>query len=413
MQLEQLSVFDLPQIVDYNDRLEHGRIYCKIDTLSFVFNETTVNHVLRWLNLNDSVNEILKTMTPINSGRYPKFLFSFNGIFIEIPQFDLYNIDKSIPAFDVLCKEIRIAMGGHALDYLRSIGIDFYEHRFKDPDLGPSGHFHCTRCDWAYDFVDYKPEFLDTLIDYVQNNTLPSGRVPVANTAFGYTLRLGSSEKTLYIGATSSKKLLRCYDKRLQFLHPDLGILTQAPYGQCESWFRIEWQLRKDVAHSYLFSLDKKTGAYNDFISVLKEIFETYSFADPTFDNRYGPRPVVGFWQEFLPWSEISGRIIQNAKYVQPTNRVEKVTRFIEGSCLRSILLYLQIYGKKGLEDQLEAYLRSFDFENDLVDPSSANRRNCYLGMVLEVCEITGIEIPRENTHNGVYIDMGRFHVSL
>lgn len=413
MQIEQLSVFDLPQIVDYNDRLEHGRIYCKIDTLTFMFNDCTINMILRWLKLNDSVGEFLQSMYSQNSGMVSMFIFTCFDIRIEAAQIGFYNVDKSIPMFDVLCPQIRLHLGGKALDYLRSIGVDFYNHRFVEPDLGSIGTFHCTRVDWAFDFVDYKPEFLDTLIDYVQNNSLPSGRVPVANTAYGYTLRLGSSEKTLYIGATSSEKVLRCYDKRMQLYNVDTGLWSQAPYGDCDSWFRIEWQLRNAPGHKSLFSKDPDSGEYNTFITMLKQIFTVYSFSDPNFDNNHGPRPVVDFWQQFLPWEEISSKIVQNAKYVQPTNRVAKVTNFIEHSALRSIILYLLIYGKEGLVRKCEEYLRSFDFEKDIFDPTSANRRSVFLSMVEEIYEITGIKLPMFNDHNGPYIDSGRIHLSL
>lgn len=414
MQIEQLSVFDLPQIVDYNDRLEHGRIYCKIDTLTFMFKDCTINMILRWLKLNDSVGEFLQSMYSQNSGMVPKFIFSCFDIRIEAAQIGFYNVDRSIPMFDVLCPEIRLYLGGSALDYLRSIGVDFYDYRFVQPDLGSIGTYHCTRCDWAFDFVDYKPEFLDTLIDYVQNNSLPSGRVPVANTAFGYTLRLGSSEKTLYIGSPTSDKVLRCYDKRMQLYNVDTGLWSQAPYGDCDSWFRLEWQLRNSSAHKTLFSKDPDTGEVNSFITMLKQIFAVYSFSDPTHDNSHnGSRPVVDFWQKFLPWEEISSKIIQNAKYVQPTNRVTKVTNFIEHSALRSIILYLLIYGKEGLVRKCEEYLRSFDFEKDIFDPTSANRRSVFLSMVEEIYEITGIKLPMFNDHNGPYIDSGRIHLSL
>lgn len=412
MQLEQLSVFDLPQIVDYNDRLEHGRIYCKIDTLTFMFKDCTINMVLRWLRLTDSVGEFLQSMYRQDSGMIPKFIFTFSDIRIEAAQIGFYNVDRSIPMFDVICPEIRLYLGGNALDYLRSIGVDFYDHRFVVPDLGPSGFYHCTRCDWAFDFVDYKPEFLDTLIDYVQNNSLPSGRVPVANTAFGYTLRLGSSEKTLYIGSPTSDKVLRCYDKRMQLYNVDTGLWLQAPYGECNSWFRLEWQLRNSSAHKTLFSKDPDTGECNSFITMLKQVFDVYSFSDPTYDNTHGPRPVVDFWQKFLPWEEISSKIVQNAKYVQPKNRVDKVKYFVEKVAVRNILEYIAVYGLDSFIAVLEEYLRSMDFERDVYDPSAANRRAAFLSHLEEIYEVTGIKLPFSNEHNGLYIDSGRIHIS-
>lgn len=146
---------------------------------------------------------------------------------------------------------------------------------------------------------------------------------------------------------------------------------------------------------------------------MLKQLFSVYSFSDPSHDiNHYGPRPVVDFWQQFLPWEEISSKIVQNAKYVQPKNRVDRVKYFVEKVAVRNNLEYIAVYGLDGFLDIHEKYLRSMDFERDLIDPSSTNRRHAFLSHLEEIYEVTGIRLPTFNDHNGLYIDSGCIHIS-
>lgn len=408
--IEQLSYFDMPSLFSYEEEFDDGHIFPKIDTLTFVFKDTTVNHILRWLRQDDSVGEFFNSMYRQDSGLTPSFIFCFNQIRIEAAQVGYYHSTREIPMFDVVCPSIRLYLGGDALDYLRGCGIDFYDYRFEVPDLGPIGSYHCTRVDWAFDFINYKPEFLDQLIEFLQNNELPSGRVPLLKSAIKYSLKLGS-EKTVYLGSVQGSKLLRCYDKKKQYYNPETRLWMQCPYGDCDSWYRIEWQLRNNDAHGTLFSRDADSGQINTFESILKSIFDYYQFTASEHDvNHDGPRPDLKFWQTLLPWEEIKGRIVQNAKYVQSVDRVQKVTTFFENSALRSYMLYLFIYGQEALNKVCEEYLRSMDFEKDFEDPTAARRRGTFFSMIEEISEITGTKIPLERDGNGLYIDFGRVH---
>lgn len=408
--IEQLSYFDLPSLFSYEEDLPGGHIYPKIDTLTFVFKDTTINRILRWLKLDDSVGEFIQSLYKQDSGLVPSFVFTYNNIRIEAAQIGFYHSDLETPMFDVVCPSIRLYLGGEALDYLRSLGIDFIDYRWNVPDLGPIGAYHCTRVDWAFDFVDYKPDFLDQLITFLQNNELPSGRVPLKKSAIKYSLKLGS-EKTVYLGSTQGSKLLRCYDKKKQYFNPDTGLWVQCPYGDCESWYRIEWQLRNDDAHGTLFSRDVVNNKSFEFEDILKSIYEYYQFTCSDHDVFHnGARPDLGFWQTFLPWDEVKCRIVQNAKYVQSTDRVQKVTTFFEHSALRNYMLYMLIYGQVALNQKCEEYLRSMDFENDIEDPTSAKRRQAFFSMVEEVYQITGNKIPSSRDGNGLYLDFGRLH---
>lgn len=405
MQIEQLSMYDLMEVqrsYDFAD-LDGGHIYPKIDTLTFVFNDCTINQVLSWIKLDDYVGEFLNSRFVQDGGLGRKFVFVFNNVRVEAHWLALYNADPMTPVFDIVCPDIRLYLGGEALDYLRSLGIDFIDHRFVVPDLGTAGTFHCTRCDWAFDFVDYKPDFLDHLIEHLQNNSLPSGRVPLKNSAIKYSLKLGD-QKTVYLGSTQGSKLLRCYDKKLQYYNFDLGLWSQDPYGDPESWYRIEWQLRNMDAHSLLFSRDKETGECNDYLSVLKQIFLYYSFTVADHDvNNYGPRPSVEFWQTFLPWEEITSKIVQNAKYVQSKSRAEKVKTFVEGPALRAIIEYITFYGKDAFNDVCREYLKNCHFMKDLIDPTAEKRRNALLSQLEELQHDMDVKIPDDNIKSGLY----------
>lgn len=417
MLVEQLSVFDLPFDVESSD-LDHGCVYPKLDWITLIFRGTTINHVLKWLNVDDTVNEFLRSLYRVDGGLVPSFIFSYNHIRLEASQIGFFKSDPDTHMFDVVVPSIRLELSGEALDYLRSIGIEIYDYRFTQYDFGNGlvdvyncEEVHCTRCDWAYDFVDYKPEFLDTFIDFLQSNSLPSGRVPLRSTksALKYSLKLGA-EKTIYLGSGKSSKLLRVYDKKLQYFDEDLNVWKKAPYGACDSWFRIEWQLRDQVAHSFLFSYED--GKYNTYESVLRQIFENYAFGDASQDARYRKRNPVAFWSELLPWEELSNRIIQNAKFVRVKTRAERCDNYWKGSCIRNNILHSSFFGVEYEDEILEDYLKSLHYYNDLIDPSTPRKRDQFMSdlAALKQCN-PDYEVPREPNPNGLYIaDDGWFH---
>lgn len=385
MQFEQLTIdqqrYDsiLPSVKFYsldND----GKIYCKVDWLTAIFQNCSLNDVLAWLKLEGCVSDFCAATLEQSRGYDQVFKFIYNGIMLETSTFNFYGQDLSIMLFDVVVPKIRLELSGSALDYLRSKGVDMTSYRFVPPKLPDGGSYHFTRCDFAYDFINYMPEFVDQLIDHINRNRLPSERVPLASTkgAIGCRVVTGG-QKTVYLGSPQSDKMLRVYDKRMEQM--DLATQTYKrpnPYNDPQSWFRIEWQTRNRLAHD--LTLDQT----QDFKSILKLIFEKYAFADGQMNGKNGARKAVDFWLKLFDWQEVEKRIIQNAKYVQCESPEEKLVKSFESVMIRTFILYYSLMGKEGLQAAIDRYIGSLY----LPDPVSQRRQLAFLNKLNELSEL-------------------------
>lgn len=320
MQFEQLNIDTqygvIPQPFSYRTLDNDGKIYCKIDWMTVIFEKCTLNHVLKWLKLDNCVSEFCESVYEQSRGYDVLFKFLYNGIILETSKFGFFE-GQATSTFDTVVPKIRLELSGSALDYLRSINVDMDTYRFVVPELPEGGGYHFTRVDWAYDFVNYMPGFVDKMIDHCHTNALPSGRIPLASTkgAIGCRIVTGG-QKTVYLGSPQSDRMLRVYDKRMQHVDLSTGAYKKSnPYGNPDSWYRIEWQTRNKTAHAYAIGTDDK-GNHADFKSILYDIFEKYAFADGTYDARRSKRPPVEFWKMLFNWKEIESRIIQNANFV-------------------------------------------------------------------------------------------------
>ena len=347
MNLEQISIDDiLNKNVDYvHDDHQCCGVYPKLDWLTFMFNDCSLNDVFYWLNLDTYSDEIAQSLFTTVFCAQDNVTFTYCGIRIDVNRYAYYNVTDSV--FDYPFEKIRVDLSGSGLDYLRSLGWDFYEFRFTRPFVSSSGAgcYHLTRCDFAFDFVNYKAGFVDQLIDFCNNNMLPSGRVPIISdkrSAINFEFRKGK-QKTVYLGSKNSAKLLRVYDKRLQYINGDTGIyVSDNPYNNPDSWFRIELQTRDKFANDLLLSIEN--GVYNTFEDILKYIFDSFAFADAKVDGNYNKRQPVDFWLKLFPWEEVKTKIIQNAKYVQPKTPDAQLDDF-EDRYTKQLICVLARYG--------------------------------------------------------------------
>lgn len=395
MQFEQITIdqqrFEQPQQITYHSLDNQGKIYCKIDWLTAIFENCSMNQILEWLKLGDCVSDFCAAAFEQSRGYDQVFKFVYNGIMLETSTFNFYGQDMSVMLFDVICPRIRLEISGGALDYLRSIGVDMNSYRFVRPNLPEGGSYHFTRCDFAYDFINYMPEFVDQLIDHINRNRLPSERVPLASTkgAIGCRVVTGG-QKTVYLGSPQSDKMLRVYDKRME--QSDLNTRTYKrpnPYNDPESWFRIEWQTRNRLAHD--LTLDQT----QDFKSILKIIFDKYAFAEGNGGKNYcRNRQAVDFWLKLFNWQEVEKRIIQNAKYVVCESPEEKLIKSFETGMIRSFILYLTLMGKEGLQEACNRYLASLY----LPDPVSERR---YLAFLNKLNNLDSIELGSSSPEKG------------
>lgn len=395
MQFEQLTFdqlrFEQPQQITYHSLDNQGKIYCKIDWLTVIFENCSMNQILDWLKLGDCVSDFCAAAFEQSRGYDQVFKFVYNGIMLETSTFNFYGQDMSVMLFDVICPKIRLEISGGALDYLRSIGVDMNSYRFVRPNLPEGGSYHFTRCDFAYDFINYMPEFVDQLIDHIHRNRLPSERVPLASTkgAIGCRVVTGG-QKTVYLGSPQSDKMLRVYDKRME--QSDLNTRTYKrpnPYNDPESWFRIEWQTRNRLAHD--LTLDQT----QDFKSILKIIFDKYAFAEGNGGKNYcRHRQAVDFWLKLFDWHEVEKRIIQNAKYVLCESPEEKLIKSFESVMIRSFILYYTLMGREGLQKAIDRYLAS------LYSPDQVSERR-FLAFLNKLNNLDSVELGSSSPEQG------------
>lgn len=404
MQFEQLNIdsqiFDRPMQITYRTLDNDGKIYCKIDWLTVMFFDCSMNHVLSWLHIDDCVSDFCAGAFQQSRGYDEVFKFIYNGVMLETSSFNFYGEDMSVSIFDTVVPKIRLELSGSALDYLRSIGVDMDSYRLVKPVLPDGGSYHVTRCDWAFDFINYKPEFIDCLIDHINTHKLPSERIPLASTKGAISCKLVTcGQKTIYLGSPQSDRMLRIYDKRMQYLN--LASQTYCkpnPYGDPSSWFRIEWQTRNRFANDLTLSVSP-SGEFNDFKSILKMIFEKYAFADGQMDARNKARCAVDFWLKLFDWKDIESRIIQNANFVEYESPEEKVIKSFESIMMRTFLFYYSLVGKEEFEKRANAYLKSLELPD-----SVSHRRN--LAFLNRLNQLDSLMLSPDSS--GLYNFLGR-----
>lgn len=413
MQFEQLNidsqVFDRPMQITYRTLDNDGKIYCKIDWFTVMFFDCSMNHVLSWLHMDDCVSEFCAAAFQQSRGYDEVFKFIYNGVMLETSSFNFYGEDMSVSIFDTVVPKIRLELSGSALDYLRSIGVDMDSYRLVKPQLPDGGSYHVTRCDWAYDFINYCPEFIDQMIDHINIHKLPSERIPLASTKSAISCKLVTGgQKTIYLGSPQSDRMLRVYDKRMQSINLQTGTYVKAnPYGDPDSWFRIEWQTRNKLANELALSVTP-TGEFNDSKSILKMIFEKYAFADGQMDARNKARGAVDFWLKLFDWKDIESRIVQNAKYVEYESPDEKIIKSFESVMIRTFMFYYTLLGREGVEKACNKYLASLNQG----DPVSRRRLLAFYNK-LNNLSISG-NIPSDaRSTSGLWNNCGRLFFHL
>lgn len=401
MKVEQFTIDDLcGSGVEYAN-LSMSGIYSKIDWLTLMFSNVSVNYVFEFLGLLDDFTDSKKEVYHAN-GLYDKVVIVYNGIRVDVDNFYFYHFEEGETVFDHVCPSIRLDLSGSALDYLRSLNWDFYAVRA----LSDVSHrnYHITRIDWAFDFVNYKPDFMDKLIKHLEENQLPSGRVPLISTkgAVKYTLKTGS-ERTVYLGATKSDNLLRIYDKRLESLDKERQTYVKPnPYCNPESWFRIELQMRKASAHGY--AMPGSNGELRSFEEMLKFVFDHYAFADGNVDIYHQKRTATCFWQDLFPWEEVRHRIIQNAKYVLPKTREQRITETFESTQIRNVIDYIYVNGWEGFFKAIKKYMTFMSPVADLRIPNAYKRRMAFYSILNECSR----SLPCLNDGHGLWNNCGQ-----
>lgn len=367
------SLFQQITLSDIGDQLGDERIYSKIDNVTIMFKDCKINDVLKFIKCDGLISEFFQAWFETYSNQSDIIQFNYNGCRVEVRKGYLYGMQHDVNIFFRILPEIRLELTGTGLDFLRSIGI-IPETYFRDPIHYPGerSNFHLTRIDFAFDLINYAPELIDTLIKHINEQKTDTDRLVIygKSSSLVYKIKTGG-EKTVYLGSTSSQRMLRIYDKRLQYVDRRTGTYVKDnPYSNPDSWIRIEMQCRKDIANQLCFAENM------NMESIFKYIYENYCFAIGT--TTYNRVPCE-WWSKLLDWSKIP-RIIQNFDKVQYKDpRVAAVDSFYSRN-MSSYLLTSSIldadYGKEGMNNLIYDYL---SFVNSSESESALRIKNSIL----------------------------------
>lgn len=247
-------------------------------------------------------------------------LFNYNNVRFKILIQDFNSIFKGVSLgvdfFDVPCK-ITLDISGSGLEYLRSINSTIEDQLTTEDLFGyvnddqtcddPVLRAHVTRCDFAYDFVNCHNDNFREMFSVCSELQLKGIKlIPCiySNAASSYSIRMGSSENTLYLGKTNSHRLLRIYDKFLErtvkdkkYNHDNLYFVESEKRKdsnfELKSWWRIEYQLRYREAGAALY------GCGNDLWRVFRDVCTRYCLAYPKHADYQHMKPIKCFNEAF------------------------------------------------------------------------------------------------------------------
>ena len=414
-----LSIDKIPQAAYYN----HGgvipnksMIYCKLDYWSAVFSDCCCSDIAKLLHIEESMPEFLGQSYLVPTATMMYFMFRYRDIKLFIPAIILqglgYTLEKNsiqdVSIFDLHFDKIKVDISGDGLIYLRDwwkkkeikkdvddllrtmyirqkqIEVDT-NGEIKDVDLNTMpftgecdlitadrGSYHVTRCDVAYDLVNYQKNFISEVYTYLyllQESGITRVRCGGKPSGLKYSLNSGSHAKTVYLGTPQSENLLRIYDKRLEFTDDNGMWKNPCPYGDdVESWIRIELQLRDKTAQSILYS-NQSSSLYEWFICVFHWIYDRYAFADCDYSKVGTPFKPESFWADLFKWDEIT-RLIQNLHYVEsPKDLEKKNTNYVEGIAYINNFLYEARFGKNYRVHRLNEQREEWEKLRESEDP--------------------------------------------
>ena len=355
---------------------QSAKIRFLIDTYSSVWKDCSVRTILHFLQLDGCLDDFIGSGHRVTDAVYSTSLkLRYRDILLEIPYFEYLAIKGPDGELDPekfkdhKFSSIRLHISGTGLNQLRQIGINCEEYfRVSPEDLDLP--FHVTRVDIAFDFVNFKPEFIDQCFRFLDDpkKLTPSGRLAVVALPGGMSFKtVRGDQKTIYIGAPTSERYLRIYDKLLERTKSNGGVFNDLDFDGkttgIKSWTRIEWQLRKEKAARILYSDDTGMDLSIFYLKILREIFEFYSFRDCELtSSRDDHIEVAEFWKTFFNWQEIE-KLNQSVILYNKIDPLQKNKNFIEGIARKQLLTYVMLYKESGLL----LFLR--DAFNDLMQP--------------------------------------------
>lgn len=371
-----------------------GCIKTKIDWFTAVFEDCTISDIL--VNFPDLASRITGDFTSVWSqhflvsrGYCSEVCFSIEGASFMVRFDDVYKDldDKTdaFEAFNTVFRRIRLDMSGKCLDNFRAMGYNVDVDLWKPFELPETAAYHVTRCDFAFDLLDYQENFYhDTIAALRQYGDEEMGTVGVIGfqRAMKYQVNYGASS-IIRFGSSNSDKQLRIYDKDKQLR---LTNKVQTQYQYEKSWIRIELQARREHAHGLLY------GENANFESVFKFIFQNYGIRQ----GRGMDSGAIKAWTDLFDW-EVIPTIIQNANFVNKISQIEKATDFIKNVALKSILVYVSHHGLAALTRLIQDEFLRLQGLSD--DPNNVRR----LSLILASCMMDDLKLPSHLYRQGSF----------
>lgn len=333
-------------------------IYSKLDWFTCMAYGVSFKDIFLALEIDEGYwQDFLNEPFQRNMGYVTKQVYSVNGINIEFTTDDNEKLLSCENIFEEKINEIRLDITGKGLDWLRTFcDID---SKLRDPQmLCIIKPVKIKRADFAFDFVNVKGDFLDTFINYLKakeiesNFNAYSNRLTISKGRWiQYKYVVGYGQKILYLGSTRSERLIRIYDKLLQY--QTNGILTkELPYF-CDdetvtTWWRWELQARHNSAHHMLY------GSSTNNLEVLKEITKTYRL------TKDGER--LAFLDDLMDWEHIYE--LREMKILEQVQTVESINRTKIDRTMQDLLLYISIHGWQHFICRINNYIASLDEDN-------------------------------------------------
>lgn len=283
--------------------MDNGKIFGKLDWFTCIFYNTSLVKLFEFFRLpEDLLTDFLANAFEQSLGYGSNYVLVFEGVsfYLDFDEFLLLDFDCT-KIWEYTFSKIRVDCSGSGLEYLRSLGfkeageIETYLNDISNYS-GEIGHdFSVTRADFAFDFINYErcPDFVEKLLYWlnqaqytydmhkydptVETSLTPTGCLNVGRNVhpMKFSTRTGD-QHTVYIGTVRSLKLVRFYNKLMQY---QKNGVTVKPLPLCyqdidiKSWFRIEFQTRKKEAMHYLFG-------FRNFKDILKILFNDYLIRD-------------------------------------------------------------------------------------------------------------------------------------
>lgn len=334
-----------------------------VDNLTVMLHSISMTEAFQWLEIEDQIDSFVadSILRDVYRGMQDVVTIICNGIRFEISKNALSYViafEEELTVGQLLDKKlskIKVEFTGTGLRFMRENPEWSALKLITKPFLHDQDHF--TRIDFAFDLLNYRSDFLKQCISWCDNteNHTATGRLRMmSGQPMCYDVR-GGAVKTLYLGSPTSDRRLRVYDKK----HEQGNLLHKSDFPDCDSWVRVEWQLRNTKANGYHFQ--QITDVKEFYLAVFKQLFDTYKFAEPK------GRALVpcDFWLNLWNWEEIE-TIIQNAGFVNPVDVAAGIRKAYEAAIkkIAEALPVMHCNPEDVLRD-LNDYIRSVNHPKD------------------------------------------------